>query len=165
VRVRIPPVSPTRCNAANLKENEMDMKPVKIGGELFWANWMNNFNTKFNEDNKKYECTIGNLSDKAAEALKELGIQIKEKDTMGKYIVGKSLYVFEPVDKDGKPVDITKIGNGTKVTALVTSYRHKMSAKYGASPSIKKLIVTELKVYQSEETEDSPFEESLDDVL
>jgi hypothetical protein len=40
-----------------------------------------------------------------------------------------------------------------------------MSAKYGASPSIKKLIVTELKVYQSEETEDSPFEESLDDVL
>lgn len=143
----------------------MDMKPVKIGGELFWANWMNNFNTKFNEDNKKYECTIGNLSDKAAEALKELGIQIKEKDTMGKYIVGKSLYVFEPVDKDGKPVDISKIGNGTKVTALVTSYRHKMSAKYGASPSIKKLIVTELKVYQSEETEDSPFDESLDDVL
>ena len=137
----------------------MDMKPVKIGGELFWANWMNNFNTKFNEDNKKYECTIGNLSDKAAEALKELGIQIKEKDSMGKYIVGKSLYVFEPVDQDGKPVDIAKIGNGTKVTALVSSYRHKMSAKYGAAPSIKKLIVTELKVYQSE-GEDSPFEEA-----
>ncbi len=142
----------------------MDMKPVKIGGELFWANWMNNFNTKFNEDNKKYECTIGNLSDKAAEALKELGIQIKEKDTMGKYIVGKSLYVFEPVDEAGKPVDISKIGNGTKVTALVTSYRHKMSAKYGASPSIKKLIVTDLKVY-SPEGEESPFEESLDYVL
>ena len=137
----------------------MDMKPVKIGGELFWANWMNQYNTKFNEDNKKYECTIGNLSDKAAEALKELGIQIKEKDTMGKYIVGKSLYVFEPVDQDGKPVDIAKIGNGTKVTALVSSYRHKMSAKYGAAPSIKKLIVTELKVYQSE-GEDSPFEEA-----
>lgn len=142
----------------------MDNKPVKIAGQLFWANWMNQYNTKFNEDNKKYECTIGNLSDKAAEALKELGIQIKEKDTMGKYIVGKSLYVFEPVDQDGKPVDIAKIGNGTKVTALVSSYRHKMSAKYGAAPSIKKLIVTELKVYQPE-GEDSPFEEELDDVL
>ena len=47
----------------------MDMKPVKIGGELFWSNWMHNFNTKFNEDNKKYECTIGNISDKGAEAL------------------------------------------------------------------------------------------------
>lgn len=142
----------------------MDMKPVKIGGELFWSNWMNQYNTKFNEDNKKYECTIGNLSDKAAEALKELGIQIKEKDSMGKYIVAKSLYVFDPVDQNGKPVDIAKIGNGTKVTALVSSYRHKMSAKYGAAPSIKKLIVTELKVYQPE-GEDSPFEEELDDVL
>ena len=139
----------------------MDMKPVKIGGELFWANWMNQFNTRFNEDNKKYECTIGNLSDKAAEALKELGIQIKEKDTMGKYIVGKSLYVFEPVDEDGKPVDIAKIGNGTKVTALVSSYRHKMSAKYGAAPSIKKLIVTELVQYEA-----GPKEaEEEDDVL
>ena len=139
----------------------MDMKPVKIGGELFWANWMNQFNTRFNEDNKKYECTIGNLSDKAAEALKELGIQIKEKDTMGKYIVGKSLYVFEPVDEDGKPVDIAKIGNGTKVTALVSSYRHKMSAKYGAAPSIKKIIVTELVQYEA-----GPKEaEEEDDVL
>lgn len=139
----------------------MDIKPVKIGGELFWSNWMHQFNTKFNEDNKKYECTIGNLSDKAAEALKELGIQIKEKDTMGKFIVGKSLYVFEPVDEDGKPIDISKIGNGTKVTALVSSYRHKMSAKFGAAPSIKKLIVTELKEYNPEPKE----AEEDDDIL
>ena len=138
----------------------MDMKPVKIGGELFWANWMNQYNTKFNEDNKKYECTIGNLSDSDCEALKSLGIQIKEKDTMGKYIVGKSLYVFEPVDKDGKPIDIAQIGNGTKVSALVSSYRHKMSAKYGAAPSIKKLIVNELKVYSP-----AAAEEELDDIL
>ena len=139
----------------------MDIKPVKIGGELFWSNWMHQFNTKFNEDNKKYECTIGNLSDKAAEALKELGIQVKEKENMGKYIVGKSLYKFDPVDADGKPVDIEKIGNGTKVTALVSSYRHKMSAKFGAAPSIKKLIVTELKVYMPEGEE----EEDTDDIL
>ena len=131
----------------------MDIKPVKIGGELFWSNWMHQYNTKFNEDNKKYECTIGNLSEKAADALKELGIQIKEKDTMGKYIVGKSIYVFEPVDQDGKPIEISKIGNGTKVTALVSSYRHKMSAKFGAAPSIKKLIVTELKEYNPEPKE------------
>ena len=142
----------------------MDMKPVKIGGELFWSNWMENFNTKFNEDNKKYECTIGNLSDKAAEALKELGIQIKEKDTMGKYIVGKSLYKFEPVDDKGNKVEIAKIGNGTKVTALVSSYRHKMSAKYGAAPSIKMLIVTDLKEYNPSGS-DEPREEELDDIL
>jgi hypothetical protein len=120
---------------------------------------MAEFNTKFNEDNTKYECTLGMLSDKACEALEELGIKIKNKDTMGKFIVGKSKFVFEPVDEDGNPVDIKKIGNGTKVVALVTSYRHKMSAKFGSAPSIQKLIVTELKTYNpegavKEETED-----------
>lgn len=136
-----------------------DNKPVRVAGELFWANWMAEFNTKFNEDNTKYECTLGMLSDKAASALEELGIKIKNKDTMGKFIVGKSKFVFEPVDEDGNPVDIKKIGNGTKVVALVSSYRHKMSAKFGAAPSIQKIIVTELKTYNpegalKEETED-----------
>ncbi len=136
-----------------------DNKPVRVAGELFWANWMAEFNTKFNEDNTKYECTLGMLSDKACEALEELGIKIKNKDTMGKFIVGKSKFVFEPVDEDGNLGDIKKIGNGTKVVALVTSYRHKMSAKFGSAPSIQKLIVTELKTYNpegavKEETED-----------
>jgi hypothetical protein len=136
-----------------------DNKPVRVAGELFWANWMTEFNTKFNEDNTKYECTLGMLSDKACEALEELGIKIKNKDTMGKFIVGKSKFVFEPVDEEGNPVDIKKIGNGTKVVALVSSYRHKMSAKFGAAPSIQKIIVTELKTYNpegalKEETED-----------
>lgn len=125
----------------------MDNKPVKVSGQLFWSNWMKEFNTKFNEDNTKYECTLGMLSDKACAALKEQGIMIKNKDTMGNYIVGKSKFVFEPVDEEGNAVDISKIGNGTKVTALVGSYRHKMSAKYGAAPSIGKLIVTDLVVY------------------
>ena len=44
-------------------------------------------------------------------------------------------------------LDIAKIGNGTKVTALVGSYRHKMSSKFGAAPSIGKIIVTDLVVY------------------
>jgi len=138
----------------------MDNKPVKVSGQIFWANWMKEFNTKFNEDNTKYECTIGMLSDKACEALKEQGIMIKNKDTMGNYIVGKSKFVFEPVDSNGNPVDIGKIGNGTKVTALVGSYRHKMSAKYGAAPSISKIIVTELVVYGGDAGDDSE-----DDIL
>ncbi len=138
----------------------MDNKPVKVSGQLFWANWMKEFNTKFNEDNQKYECTLGMLSDKACEALKELGIVIKNKPEMGNYIVGKSKFLFEPVDTEGNPVDISKIGNGTKVTALVGSYRHKMSAKFGAAPSISKLIVTELVVYGGDATDDGD-----DDIL
>jgi hypothetical protein len=122
-------------------------KPVKVSGQIFWANWMKEFNTKFNDDNTKYECTLGMLSDAAAEAIKELGVVIKNKDTMGNYIVGKSKFVFEPVDTEGNPVDISKIGNGTKVTALVNSYAHKMSSKFGKAPSIGKIIVTDLVVY------------------
>lgn len=137
----------------------MDNKPVKVSGQLFWANWMKEFNTKFNEDNTKYECTLGMLSDKACEALKGLGIVIKNKDTMGNYIVGKSKFVFEPVDAEGNPVDIGQIGNGTKVTALVGSYAHKMSSKFGKAPSISKLIVTDLVTYGEDNDDDT------DDIL
>ena len=129
-------------------------KPVKVSGQIFWANWMKEFNTKFNEDNTKYECTLGMLSDKACEALKELGIVIKNKDTMGNYIVGKSKFLFTPMDAEGNAIDIGKIGNGTKVTALIGSYRHKMSAKFGAAPSISKLIVTDLVVFGDDAQDD-----------
>ena len=142
------------------------MKPVKVAGELFWAGWMKDYNKKFNDDNDKYECTLGQLSDAAAAKLEELGIKIKEKDTMGKYIVGKSKFLFEPVDEEGNPVDVAQIGNGTKCFALVSSYRHKMSAKFGAAPSIKKLVITELKVYSpSGSDEGAEEEETADDIL
>ena len=116
---------------------------------------MGEFNTKFNEDNDKYECCFGMLSDKAAAALKDLGVHIKDKELMGKHIVGKSLYKFEPVDIHGNPIDIKDIGNGTKAYILVTSYRHKMSAKFGASPSIRKIVITELKRYIPQDSIDS----------
>ena len=138
------------------------MKPVKVAGELYWSNWMKEYNKKFNEANDKYECTLGQLSDAACAKLEELGIKLKDKDTMGKYIVGKSKFLFEPVDEEGNPVDINKIGNGTKCYALVSSYRHKMSAKFGAAPSIKKIVITELKVYSPEGAEE---EETADDIL
>jgi hypothetical protein len=141
------------------KGNEMDsIKPVKIQAELFWASWMSKFNTKFNEDNTKYECTLGNISEAGATALRELGITVKNKPDMGNYIVGKSKFVFEPVDNEGHPVNIDDIGNNTKVIALVSSYKHKMSSKFGNAPSIKKIIVTELKVYSPEARTEQPVE-------
>ena len=135
------------------------IKPVKVSCQLFWSNWMGEFNTKFNEENTKYEATLGQLSDKAADALKELGIQIKNKPEMGNYIVGKSKFVFEPVDADGHPVDIKSIGNGTEAWALVSSYRHKMSSRYGAAPSIKKIVITKLVKYSTDGAEDTAEDE------
>jgi hypothetical protein len=134
-------------------------KQVTIKGELFWTRDMNNFNTKFNPDNTKYQCTIGNISDADAKKLEGLGIKIKQKDTQGNFIVGKSNYLFTPFDAQGKPVEIDALGNGSKVTAEVTSYEHRMTPAHGMAPSIKKLTVTEVVTYNPEAVAE------LDDVL
>lgn len=128
-----------------------DLKPIKISGQLYWNKYLTEFNTHFNEDNTKYECTLCHLSDAAVQKLEELGVKVKNKPEMGNYIVAKSKYVFEPVDEDGNKLDPKTFGNGTQAIALVTSYRHKMSAKFGAAPSIKKLIVTKVVAYEGDE--------------
>lgn len=132
---------------------------VVIKGELFWTRDMNNFNTKFNPDNTKYQCTIGNLSDADAKKLEDLGVKIKHKDSQGKFIVAKSNYVFTPFDAKGKAVEIESLGNGSKVTAEVTSYEHRMTPMHGMAPSIKKLTVNEVVTYNPEAVTE------LDDVL
>lgn len=134
------------------------MKPVKIEGQLFWSKWMKEPNKKFNEANEKFECTIGMLSDDDVAKLTELGIKVKHKDSMGHYIVGKSKFVFEPVDnKTDAAVPIDAIGNGTEVSAVVSAYTHKMSKLHGNAPSVKKIWVNKLVTYV-------PPEESLDDI-
>lgn len=122
-------------------------KPVKVQGKLFWNQYMTEFNTHFNADNNKYECTLGNLSDAAVEALKSLGVNVKNKPEQGNYIVAKSKYTFDPVDEDGNKLDAKEFGNGTEAIAIIGSYRHKLSAKFGAAPSIKKLIITKVVKY------------------
>ena len=135
-------------------------KSVTIKGELFWTRDMNNFNTKFNPDNTKYQCTIGNISDADAKKLEGLGIKIKHKDSQGKFIVGKSNYLFTPFDAQGKAVEIDSLGNGSKVTAEVTSYEHRMTPAHGMAPSIAKITVDDLVTYTP-----APAEAELDDVL
>ena len=134
-----------------------DLKPVRIEGQLFWAKWMKEHNTKFNDTNNKYECTVGMISDDDAAKLTGLGIKVKNKEIMGNYIVAKSQFMFKPVDDNDKEVDIDQIGNGTKVNVLLTSYTHKMSKMHGNAPSIKKIWVKEIVTYV-------PPEESLEDI-
>ena len=138
-----------------------DLKPVKVSGQLFWNKYLTEFNTHFNEDNDKYECTLCHLSEAAKAALEELGIKVKHKPEQGNYIVAKSKFPFEPVDENGNKLDPATFGNGTNAFALVTSYRHKMSAKFGAAPSVKRLVVTKVVPYEGsakEETEEDAEE-------
>lgn len=128
-----------------------DLKPVKVAGELYWNKYLTEFNTHFNEDNNKYEATLCHLSDAAKAKLEELGIKVKYKPEQGNYICAKSKFVFEPVDEEGNKLDPKTFGNGTQAIALVSSYRHKLSAKHGAAPTIKKLIVTKVVAYEGAE--------------
>lgn len=131
---------------------ETSIKPVRISGQLFWSRWMGEFNTEYAPENKRYECVIANISPKDAAALKTLGIKIKnseKKPEQGNYIVAKSLYLFNPVDEEGNGITtpVKDFGNGTECIALISSYKHKLSAAHGNAPSIKKLIVTKVKAY------------------
>jgi hypothetical protein len=133
-----------------------DLKTVKISGKLFWARWMADINKQFNDDNDRYECTIGEISEADCEKLKGLGIKIKQKSFAPNVIVGKSKFVFTPKTQDGKPVAIEDIGNGTEVSVIVGSYAHKMSKMHGNAPAIdgKNMIVTKLVTYVPENQED-----------
>jgi len=135
-----------------------DLKPVKIQGELFWSKWMGEFNKAFNDDNNRYECTIGNISDDDAAKLTGLGIKVKHKESQGNFIVAKSKYLFNPTDENLKEVDVNALGNGSKCTAVISSYTHRMSSKHGNAPTIKKLMVTEVVTY-------TPPEDDGDDSL
>lgn len=132
-----------------------DLKPVKINGELFWSKWMAEFNTAFNSDNDRYECTIGNISDDDAAKLTSLGIKVKHKESQGNFIVAKSKYLFNPTDDNMKEVNVADLGNGSKCVAVISAYTHRMSAKHGNAPTVKKLMVTEVKTYVPPTDEDS----------
>jgi hypothetical protein len=141
-------------------------KPVKIAGKIFFPRWMAEFNVHFNPDNKRYECTVGGISDAAQSKLQsELNIKPKvhKDDDIGNYLVAKSTYLFKPVDEDGNEIDVKTLGSGTEVIVIVDSYAHKMSKMHGNAPSIKKLIVTKLVPYEAAERMEQEVE--FDDVL
>lgn len=130
------------------------IKPVKVSAQLFYSRDMTKISKKFDEDNNKYSCTLGKLSAKACEALEELGIKIKSKDPMGSHITAKSTYPWELFDEAGDEVDMKKMGNGTKVVAVISAYEHKLSKKHGNAASVVKMVVTEYVEYEGSDEED-----------
>ena len=128
---------------------------VKIKAKIFWARWMNEFNTQYNEGNEKYECTLGDISDADAKKLEGLGIKMKQKKFASNVIVCKSKFPFIAAIPQGV-IDVMTIGNGSEVEVTISSYTHKMSGMHGNAPTIvgKKgvpsVIVTKLLAYEPE---------------
>jgi len=113
--------------------------------DIFWAQ-----HNKINDMSGRYQINLCNLSDAAVEALEGMGISVAtgedKKADMGRYITCKSEKPMRVFDVGGD--EITEaIGNGSKAKAMVSTYSWTYKNKKGISPSLRKLVVTELVEY------------------
>ena len=136
-------------------------KSVAIQADIFWACTQTPNPTS---DKEQYTVNLTNLSDKAVSALKELGITVmnnpEKRPDEGNYITCKSNYKIDAFTADGELISADKkIANGSKCTAIVSSYEWNYRGKKGVSPSLKKLTITNLIEYKGANVEE------LDDVL
>ena len=136
-------------------------KSVAVQADIFWACTQT---PNPSSDKEQYTINLSNLSDKAAAALTELGIKVlnnpEKREAEGNYITCKSSYKIDAFDEKGELVDGSKkIANGSKCTAIVSSYEWEYRGKKGVSPSLKKLTITNLIEYKGTNTE------LVDDVL
>ena len=130
-----------------------EIKPVKIKGTVYWASLK-----KVNQMSGNYQVDIGELSEAAVKALEAMGVTTLHKYTQGFYITCKSRYEIFAVDESGDRVT-EDIGNGSKAVCLISPYEWKFKNKKGVSPSLKKLVVTELVKYDSKASVDVDDEE------
>lgn len=122
------------------------VKPITIKADVMWA-----FLTRQNELSGKYQVDLTNLSAGAVTALESMGLKVKNKDDRGSYITCSSrnpIKAYNP-SSDEIPGDI--IGNGSKARAVVGFYDWTFSGKAGRSPSLLKLVVDELEMYEGGE--------------
>tara|TARA_B110000259_G_C14018237_1_gene402125 strand:+ start:603 stop:1019 length:417 start_codon:yes stop_codon:yes gene_type:complete len=119
-----------------------EKKRIKINADVFWAQL-----DKVNDMSNKYQVNLCNLSDGAAAALESMGLSIQEgtdkKADMGKYITCKSNKPIRAFDTDGEELH-TLIGNKSRCKALVSTYEWTYKNKKGSSPSLMKLVITDL---------------------
>ena len=119
-----------------------EMQSVKIKADVMWAQL-----DKVNEMSGKFQINLCNLSEAAVVALEEMGITVPEKEGQGRYITCKSSIPIKAFDNDGVELTGVKIGNGSKAKAIITAYEWKYKNKKGVSPSLKKLVITDLVEY------------------
>lgn len=118
---------------------------LKIKADVYWASL-----SRKNELADAYTVDLCNLSDKAVAALEEMGISVQEnaekKPEQGRYITCKSQRPIKAFDTDGDDI-VEDIGNGSKAICMIGSYDWRYKNKSGRSPSLVKLVITDLVVF------------------
>ena len=137
----------------------MELKPVKIQAEVQWA-----FFDKVNDMSGKFQCDLANLSTAAVEALESIGLaprKREDKPEKGWFITAKSNYEIKPFDKNGEEIT-DAVGNGSKAIAMIKPYHWSWKNKTGVSPSLAKITITDLVVYNADS---ASADEELDDEI
>lgn len=120
--------------------------PIKLKADVMWANL-----DIRNEMSGKYQVDLCNLSAGASQALRDMGIEVKNKDDKGDFITCKSNNPIRAYDSNGLELDGVSVGNGSKAIAVIGSYAWTFRNKEGVSPSLKKLVITDLVSYTDAE--------------
>lgn len=120
---------------------------LKLKADVYWAS----LNRK-NEMADAYTVDLCNLSDKAVAALEDMGISVQEnaekKPEQGRYITCKSQRPIKAFDTDNEEI-VEDVGNGSKAICMIGSYAWTYKNKKGVSPSLAKLVITDLVEYAS----------------
>jgi hypothetical protein len=128
---------------------------VKVKADIMWA-----YLDKVNEMSGKFQVDLCNLSEKAAEALQDLGLEVKFKEGKGKYITCKSTRPIYAFDDGGSQLE-GQVGNGSKGVALVGTYSWSYQKKKGTSPALKRLVITDMLEYTGAPVGDLVTEDDL----
>ena len=121
-----------------------DKKRVKIKATVYWC-----FHNKLNEMAGKYTVDLCNLSEGAVAALEDMGISVQSSDKQpekGMFITCKSQNPIKAYDTDGDELK-EEIGNESKARAIVSAYPWTYKNKKGISPTLAKLVITDLVEY------------------
>ena len=117
---------------------------LKIKADVYWAQL-----TRKNEMSDAYQVNLCNLSDKAVVALEDMGISVLSNDNkpeQGRYVTCKSQKPIKAFDSDNDEI-AEDVGNGSKAICMIGSYAWTYKNKKGVSPSLAKLVITDLVAY------------------
>jgi len=117
-------------------------QPLTIKGTLYWVE-----RNKLNKFSDKYQIVLGNLSEKAVNALDDMGIAAANKgDEKDYFITMKSKNPMRVTDEQGVEYDSdVMIANGSEAVCVVGYY--DWSVGTGRSPSMIKCKVTKMIEY------------------
>lgn len=132
------------------------MSKITIKATIAWAQL-----EEVNDMSGKFQVDLTQLSDGAVEALESAGISVNFKEDRGSYITCKSSRPIYAKGQDGESLRGIKIGNGSLGVGVITPYSWTFKKKEGVSPSLEKLVITDLEVYEADDGDAPDLDEAL----